>query len=142
MKNIDLSRLFGTHPNSTSNIAKRKRKQKRTLRIEELEGREMLSATPFEVDLGEPATASRIAEVQYQHRDTVAGSQDVDSPPFTSLQEASLPNNPNPRDRDVYNDLVSRGVIPNIWWEATEPFFWVFYADGFQYIYRLNMMML
>ena len=48
MKNFNFTRLFGNNPNSTSNIAKRKRQRRRTCRIEELEGREMLSATPFE----------------------------------------------------------------------------------------------
>ena len=43
-----ITRLFGIKANSASNIAKRKRMKKRTLHIEELEGREMLSVTPFD----------------------------------------------------------------------------------------------
>jgi len=48
-KNV-LNQLFGTHSNSTSDAKHKKnnRKRNRTLRIEELESRDLLSATPFD----------------------------------------------------------------------------------------------
>ena len=47
MKNFDFFRLFGNDSNSASKKRTKKQRQGHTCRIEELEGREMLSVTPW-----------------------------------------------------------------------------------------------
>ena len=47
MRNFSLKRLFGNNSAESASTSKNKRKRNRTCRIEELEGREMLSVTPW-----------------------------------------------------------------------------------------------
>ena len=47
MKNFDFLRLFTNNSPSSNKKASQKRRRGRTCRIEELEGREMLSVSPF-----------------------------------------------------------------------------------------------
>ena len=82
------NRLFGNSVNFTaSSKAKEKRKRSRTCRIEELEGREMLSATPFDANHDiEPMPLSPFVEYQYQS----SGDADDSSSPFLPMLEANV----------------------------------------------------
>ena len=78
-----INHFFG-NDNISSSGKKAKRLRGRTCRIEELENREMLSATPFDVNYDtEPVAVSPFVEVQYQG-DTTPGSMS-----FVPPQEAN-----------------------------------------------------
>jgi len=47
MKNFDFFHFFGNNNDSASKMRAKKQRQGRSCRIEELEGREMLSVTPW-----------------------------------------------------------------------------------------------
>ena len=73
MTNFDFLRFFGNNSNTSSKKRVAKQRRGRTCRIEELEGREMLSVTPFSTDFyGESATLSPYTEVS---GDTSADTQ-------------------------------------------------------------------
>ena len=77
---FNFNRLFDGNSKSVSQAKKRRKKKNRIARIEELEGREMLSVTPFEVNLdNEPSILSPIVE-----------THNINSGlPFVPLQEAN-----------------------------------------------------
>ena len=93
MKNFSfknaLNHLFGNHSNSTSNT-KNKNKRNRTLRIEELEGRDLLSASPFGNDYGDSHVLGNNlyeSDLIYHNGQNSAGIQQTSAP----IQATSAP---------------------------------------------------
>jgi len=58
--NFDLNNLFGNYSANNSNNGKNKRKRNRSLKIEELESRDMLSVSPFGNDFDDLTPESNI----------------------------------------------------------------------------------
>ena len=93
--------FFANSSNSLSDESKRQRSRGRVCRVEELEGREMLSVTPWlGVESCDNTFPCENAPV-YESSLMVASSE--------PMQASSAPWNAQARDLEVYNDLVARG---------------------------------
>ena len=106
-------RLFGFASKEQHHVPAQKRQQKRsrTCRIEELEGREMLSVSPLAsaladvfADYGD--TAIYLAEPQTGTQSDNNDSAAVSTP---AVLATAAPGDAQPGDLAVYNDLIARG---------------------------------
>ena len=120
MTKFDFSHFFGNN-NFASKKRAKKQRQGRTCRIEELEGREMLSVTPWSLvndylhDDEMSGEHTPTDEYQMYVEGLTSPALAQNTPALAPL--AAAPGNAQARDLAVYNNLISRGCRDNdFWW--------------------------